>query len=80
MNPRIRKLAEDCGFYFYDMTDVDGQNLGYSVESDNFGSVDKLVEAIVRECDRYVAERWDNSEPWMNPGDLLTHFGIEDNE
>ena len=37
----------------------------------------KVIELTVRECDRYVAERFDECEPWMNPGDLLQHFGVE---
>jgi hypothetical protein len=37
-----------------------------------------FVELIVRECDKYVAERWDVCEPWMNPGDLLKYFGVEE--
>lgn len=27
--------------------------------------------------DRYVAERFDETEPWMCPGDLLKYFGVE---
>ena len=37
----------------------------------------KVIELTVRECDRYVAERFDECEPWMNPGDLLEHFGVK---
>ena len=37
----------------------------------------QVAELIVRECDQYVAKHWDKNEPWMSPGDLLTHFGIE---
>jgi hypothetical protein len=36
-----------------------------------------FAELIVRECDRYVAEHYDECEPWMEPGDLLKHFGVE---
>ena len=38
----------------------------------------KFAELIVRECDRYVAEQYDELEPWMQPGDLLKHFGVEE--
>lgn len=84
MNPKIKKLAEDCGFHVYDMTDVDGQNLGYSVESDSFESVNKLVEAVVRECAK-VARSTDLED--VEGGDsevlqaatlqILKHFGIK---
>ena len=39
--------------------------------------LEKFAELIVRECDRYVAEQYDELEPWMQPGDLLKHFGVE---
>ena len=38
----------------------------------------KFAELIVRECDRYVAEQYDELEPWMQPGDLLKHLGVEE--
>ena len=44
-------------------------------EHDNF---QRFAELIVRECDRYVAEHFDECEPWMSPGDLLKHFGVEE--
>ena len=28
MNEKIKQLAEQAGFYFYDMYNVDGQDLG----------------------------------------------------
>ena len=37
----------------------------------------KFAELLIKECDRYVAEHYDECEPWMEPGDLLKHFGIE---
>ena len=40
--------------------------------------LEKFAELIVRECDRYVAEQYDELEPWMQPGDLLKHFGVEE--
>jgi len=83
MDPKIKKLAEDCGFYFYDMTDIDSQNLGYSVEADSFEAVNKLVEAVVRECAK-VARSTDLED--VEGGDsevlqaatlqILKHFGI----
>ena len=38
---------------------------------------EKFAELLVKECDRYVAEHYDECEPWMEPGDLLKHFGVE---
>lgn len=43
-------------------------------QDDNFH---RFAELIVQACDRYVAERFDETEPWMCPGDLIKHFGVE---
>jgi hypothetical protein len=40
--------------------------------------MERFAELIVKECDRYVAEHYDECEPWMEPGDLLKHFGVEE--
>jgi hypothetical protein len=72
MNERIRELAEQAGLVFWELSgDVDWRQADKETLA-NFAGL------IVRECDQYVAKHWDEMEPWMNPGDLLTHFGIED--
>ena len=50
MNERIRLLAEQAGFHFYDMHHVDGQDLGESIEADEWSAAEKFAELIVREC------------------------------
>ena len=70
MNERIRELAEQAEDW------ADNQNFYASDYRDYL--MEKFAELIVRECDKYVAERWDICEPWMNPGDLLKHFGVEE--
>lgn len=35
MNEHIKKIAEQSGFCFYNMHDVDGQDLGETVEADS---------------------------------------------
>ena len=50
MNERIKTLAEQAGFYFYDMHDVDGQDLGETIEADSWTAAEKFAELIVREC------------------------------
>ena len=52
--------------------------IGYNNQSCDPEVLEKFAESIIRECDKYVAERWDICEPWMNPGDLLKHFGVEE--
>lgn len=50
MNMHNRELAEQAGFYFYDLHDVDGQDLGESVEADSWSAVDKFAASIVDQC------------------------------
>ena len=65
MNERIRALAEKAT-----------QEFSSAFERDKW--LEKFAELLVRECDRYVAEHYDECEPWMEPGDLLKHFGVEE--
>ena len=50
MNKLIKALAEQSGFHFYDMHDVDGQDLGETVEADSWDAVEHLTRLIVLEC------------------------------
>lgn len=85
MNERIKKLAEQSGFYFYDMHDVDGQDLGESIEADNWAAAEKFAELIVRECmgiisdeSEKVSDEWrckDGKHIWWK---IKEHFGVEE--
>ena len=50
MNKLIKELAEQSGFNFYDLHDIDGQDLGETVEADSWSAVDKFAELIIDEC------------------------------
>lgn len=54
MNNRIRELAEQAGFYFYDLHNVDGQDLGETVEADSWSAVEKFAELIVKKCTAHI--------------------------
>ena len=71
MNERIEKLFEQA------LEEFKAENKYATIIVPN-PLKEKFAELIVRECDKYVAERWDICEPWMNPGDLLKHFGVEE--
>lgn len=70
MNERIKELAVQAGL----ITDQDDRENWQEYIND----VTKFAELLIRECDKYVSERWDVCEPWMYPGDLLKHFGVEE--
>ena len=72
MNERIKLLAEQAGFTEGGYESDDGPWIGPEFDKE------KVAELIVKECDRYVAEQYDECEPWMQPGDLLKHFGVKE--
>lgn len=74
MNERIRELQHQC--WVKVPCDFDMRKGGLSTINTVF-DYEKFAELIVKECDRYVAEHYDECEPWMQPGDLLKHFGVE---
>ena len=76
MNERMKELAKQLGYNVNYKPSDDETDREYQVVSNDFA--EKFAELIVRECDRYVAEQYDELEPWMQPGDLLKHFGVEE--
>lgn len=50
MKTMIKELAKQAGFYFYDMHNIEGQDLGETVEADQLSAVEKFSELIVKEC------------------------------
>lgn len=47
MNQRIRLLAEQSGFYFYDLHNIDGQDYGETIEADSWNAAEKFANLIV---------------------------------
>lgn len=77
MNNQIRELAEQAGFYFYDMHNVDGQDLGETVEADSWRVPEAFAKLIVQECkDTLLFHGYDEAVPyieWM----AKNRFGVE---
>lgn len=69
MQNKIRKLAEQAGFHFYDMHDVDGQDLGETVEADSWAVVTTFAKIILEECFKTAMIE---SNGKLNPIDLMT--------
>ena len=80
MNQLIKKLAENSGFYFYDLHDIDGQDLGETIEADNWEAMEIFARLIVEETLSEVDERvygrgenqwyYDDDKKWVR-----LHFG-----
>lgn len=75
MNEKIKELAEKCGFYFYDLHDVDGQDLGETIESDRWSSIEEFAEMLVQECISVMVEN-DYHGEWLEEK-IKEHFGVE---
>ena len=73
MNEKIKKLAEQSGFYFYDLHDIDGQDLGETIESDDWESMERFAKLIIQECANVVFKKVGPKSAL----DVLNHFGIE---
>ncbi len=73
MNKQIKLLAEQAGFYFYDMHDVDGQDLGETIEADSWQAAQRFMELIVGECIKEVVSECDD----LNNGNV---FGGENGD
>ena len=48
---KIKELAEQVGFHFYDLHDVHGQDLGETVEAYSWNCAEKFAELIVESID-----------------------------
>ena len=70
MNKRIEKIKQQA------MT-VQGGDITFNGGQVELVDLDRFAQLIVLECEAYVAERFDSSEPWMRPGGLSRHFGVE---
>ena len=74
MNERIKELAEQSGFYFYDMHDVNGQDLGETIEADSWTAAEKFAELIVKETMQVVANNLP-SNTYLDVADaVIEHF------
>jgi hypothetical protein len=38
---------------------------------------EKFAELIIQEAENFVASRYDETEPWMKPGELTEHFQLD---
>jgi hypothetical protein len=41
-------------------------------------ALEQFAILIVKECELIVEDNYDDTEPWMQPGDLFDWFGIEE--
>lgn len=81
MNEKIKKLAEQSGFYFYDLHDIGGEDLGETIEADSWEAAEKFAELIIEECLGVTLDykNVDYYSGWIEYRDAIRkHFGIEE--
>ncbi|CAB4125640.1 hypothetical protein UFOVP58_189 [uncultured Caudovirales phage] len=87
MNERIKELAKEAGYYLYDLTETHGIKTVETDSTDEWITLEKFAELIVRECADFIAPMGDYSgghgEPSVpRPRDcakrLKEHFGVEE--
>jgi plasmid stabilization system protein ParE len=78
MNERIRELAEQAGFYFYDMHDVNGEDLGETIEADSWNAAEKFAELIVQECASLCEVTAAGRDAEDIAQAILAHFGVKE--
>jgi len=49
MNERIKNIAQESGFYFYDLHDIEGVDFGETIEADNWSAAEKFAQAIAKD-------------------------------
>ena len=77
MNERIKSLAEQSGFYFYDLHDIGGEDMGETIEADSWEAAEKFAELIVREC-LYEMENTSSGDMDFAIWKIKKDFGIEE--
>jgi hypothetical protein len=73
---RIKELAEQAGYYLYDLTETHDCKTVETDSTDEWITLEKFAELIVRECAKRV-DYWE-SRQGEHSDDLLKHFGVEE--
>jgi hypothetical protein len=72
MNPRVKELAKQSGFYFYDLHNIDGQDYGETIEADSWTAAEKFAKLIIQECIDIAHTEGDKIDYLKN------YFGVEE--
>ncbi len=82
MNERIKALAKEAGYYLYDLTETHQCKTVETDSTDEWITLEKFAELIVKECLNQCYNRGMNDE--LYEGQLKAawyieqHFGVEE--
>lgn len=54
MNEKLKALAEQAGFYFYDLHNVNGEDLGETVESDDWLAIERFAALVIEDQQKVI--------------------------
>ena len=80
MNDKIKQLAKEAGYYLYDLTETHECKTVETDSKDEWITLEKFAELIVKECMSLVSE----PGPDMNDTErgilahIKQHFGVEE--
>ena len=85
MNERINLLAEQAGYYLYDLTETHECKTVETDSTDEWITLEKFAELIVKECasiarntDLEDIEGGDSAVLGAARDQILEHFGVEE--
>jgi len=79
MNDRIRELAEQAGYYLYDLTETHECKTVETDSTDEWITLEKFAELIVRECiDWCNANSRDDGTAQRIAEDIKKDFGVKE--
>jgi len=83
MNERIRELAEQAGYYLYDLTETHECKTVETDSKDEWITLEKFAELIVRECivdfyRRYLDVNSNEDITVQVERYVKEHFGVEE--
>ena len=79
MNERIRELAEQAGYYLYDLTETHECKTVETDSTDEWITLEKFAELIVRECAGIIeSQDVDPTFRYRMTWAMKEHFGVEE--
>jgi hypothetical protein len=79
MNERIKELAKEAGYYLYDLTETHECKTVETDSADEWITLEKFAELIVRECAEIADNADATREKWEGIGKYVReHFGVEE--
>ena len=79
MNDKIKQLAKEAGYYLYDLTETHECKTVETDSKDEWITLEKFAELIVKECAEFVSNDRQNDDYGVFVANRIKeHFGVEE--